>query len=111
MLYPLKDLSSQIINTNRGMDNFLFNSQVDLLHLILKFYVNDNKSKAEEIEDFDGAFIGKLGDYAMNIKNANKLENMIADNKNDFQGLWKMSPKLLNTVFNEMLITIKLLEQ
>lgn len=85
MLYPLKDLSRQIINTNRGTDNFLFNAQVELLHLILKSYVNDNKSKVEEIEDFDGAFIGKLYDYTTDIKNTNKLENILSEKNTIFK--------------------------
>lgn len=110
-VYPLRDLSKKIINTNRGIDDFIFSSQVDLLHLILKNYLIDNKYKAIEIEVIDYFFIEKLFDYTMNIKSKNKLESILSDNKNDFQGLWLMSSELLNKIFDEMMVTIRLIEQ
>lgn len=114
----LKNISKKINDTdkninpilNPNVDSFFYHSQIDLLHLILKNYAIDNKHKPIEFVVLDSTLIESLSFYIENMRNKNKLEGILFDNKKEFDSLYFMSPRTIDTVFAGVMSTIESLE-
>lgn len=115
----LKEISKKINDTdeninpnlNQNKDHFFYHSQIDLLHLILKCYVFDNTHKSIEFDVLDSTLIESLSLYVENIKREKKLKNILFENRKEFEGLFFMDTRTIDTIFVGLTFTIVSLER